>query len=209
MLVIGLMDNTLSEKYRRYVVELRYQQQRWYILWGPDLTTRREPDGLLVNRQGQILIFKEIAIVIRYIRQGNFLPYDAINFKRWAQHYEGAGAYSGSDLDRIDALATSPIQLDQLTKEEAIEIINFINLFGDYAYQRETQDTSLLVLHREHEVRTFFDYVYDNYVWDLPEHIGYHNLNELDYLRFNEEKFREQVRQMLESFMKNTIVWNG
>ncbi len=99
------------------------------------------------------------------------------------------------------------VKLADLSIEEVMEVIHFINLFGDYAYQREAEDAYLLTLHREKEIRTFFDYAYDNYVWDNPKHAGYRSLKELDYLRFDEEAFRKTIRQMLRLFMDNTVVW--
>ena len=116
-------------------------------------------------------------------------------------------AYTYYNLDHVIHAAALPNLLKDMKPKDGIEVVNFINIFNDYAKQVDNED--LLKCYEDKNVSTFFDYVYDNYVWNLPEHRGYHSLNELDYLRFDEEKFREQVQRMLKLFMDNTVVWNG
>lgn len=202
-------SDSVSEKHRKYVYDIKWSKQYFFFAEGADLTIFNQDDKFLIDKDGRILLFKVILSLVNYIKEGNYVAFDQDNFKEWARDYTSEAAYTSYDLDHITDIISHPISLENISQDEIIELLNFINLFGDYAFQREQEDEYFLTLHDQKEVRTFFDFAYDNYVWDNPEHAGFRSLNELDYLRFDEEQFRATIQQMLRTFMDNAVVWEG
>ena len=207
MIQTEVNSDSISEKYRKYVLGMVLNSQLLYGLQGADTTTFNYDDKYLTDEHGAILLFRTISSVVDYIQKDHFLAFDRDNLLGWAQEYRGSLPYSTFNLDRIHSLIKSTISLHSLSQADTIEILMFINLFGDYAYQREQNDPTLLLLHRHREISTFFDFAYDNYVWDDPEHAGYRSLNELDFLRFDEAAFRRTIEQMLTVFTHHMVVW--
>ena len=48
--------NYISEKYRKYLLEIVFEEQKYYTVFGADLSDK-EIDKLLVNADGSILLF--------------------------------------------------------------------------------------------------------------------------------------------------------
>lgn len=196
--------DVISERYRKYAVELCYRKLCVYPLYGADLATQNQDDKLLLDTNGQILTFEDIHQLKQFILSSKSLLFDRGNTILWAKNFAGKQAYSTYNLDYVLSIVEKKISLKKLDKLQTVEIINFINLFGDYAYQ--TRDSTFLTLHQEKNVRTFLGYTYDSYVWDNPKHATYKSLNELDYLRFDPEEFISAIRQMVRMFVDRITV---
>ena len=209
MIETKVNTDPISEKYRKYVLGLTIKDQFFYVLHGSDTTTFNGDDKFLVNSNGMILLFQTIPLLINYIRICQFNTFDSSNTLEWADEYKGKIPYSTIDFDRTFQIVNSPISLHAISQSDTIHVVDFINTFGDYAYQREKDDPTLLLLHRKEEVRTFFDFAYDNYVWDNSEHAGYRSLNEIAFLQFDELKFRKTIQKMLEKLTDSTTVWEN
>lgn len=201
----------ISETYRKYALGITYHKESFYILDGHDMTTKDYEENYMVDQAHRIYAFRSIEQLRSFILTQKPLAFDQERLLLWAKHHKKTEAYSQFNFDEVRRLISGYIKLSELTKEQALEILNLINLFDDYALQRERAkgDRTLVVLRQEKEVDTFFDYAYNNYIWENPEYAGYRSLNELDYLRFDEEKFRENIQEMLKLFVDNTVVWEG
>lgn len=182
-------SDIVSEKYRKYVYKIVKDGLHWYVSERADMDTFNKDDKFLINKTGQILLFKDVASVVAQIKASQSIPFDKLRFKKWAQYYKGTEAYITYNLDTIQRIVSGPISLEDITKEETTELINFINFYSDYAYQREAENPMLLALYREKEIETFHDYAYDNYMWNSLEYSHMKSLNEIDYLQFDEKNF--------------------
>ncbi len=193
------VDN-VSEKYQKYLLAFRRKKTSLNTLYGADVSTKNEDDKFLVDEHGNILTFETPSeLKSRILKNSNLLLFDQENVLAWAKYHEGAQPHSTFDLDHLLSTVDHLVRLPELTKDASIEITNFINLFGDYAYQ--TNDEIFLNCHRKKCVRNFFDFTYDNYVWDSPHNTGFHSLQEIDFLQFDEEDFKKTVERMVSMFV--------
>ena len=191
-----------SEAYQKYITGFFWCGNLWYALWGADFENHEE-DKFLTNENQKILLFDNIGILKKYTSKSNVHSFDSENIRKWSLQHKDNNAYCTFDIDKIKNLANTPFTLSCISREDGMEFTHFINIFGDYANQKNDQE--LLGLHREKDVRTFFDFVYDNFVWEAPEYAGYRSLNEIDYFQFDEERFRNTMQQMIELFMENVV----
>ncbi|WKN42348.1 hypothetical protein [Tunicatimonas pelagia] len=205
---VTVNSDPISDEYRKYVIGICYESTQRYILWATDMSDQNELDKLWLDQQQKILLFDTISQVPQAIISNQYPLFDEKNFLAWANEYSSFCAYTHYNLDKIKLLVCNHVDLDSLSHSEAMTIVDFINLFGDYASQQEEDSPDLLSLHQQKSIRTFYDFAYDNYVWDSPEHSGYRSLNELDYLRFDQQAFRNAIRQMIEQFMVNTVQYH-
>lgn len=157
-----------SEKYRKYLIQVQLDNTPYYLVWGTDMSDREEKDNLLIDQQQRILLFSSLDQVRDWILKPTSPLFDASNLKAWAETLTKLAVDSVYDLDYLTALMTSPLKEEQILKSPDIsnDLINFINLFGDYAYQLENDE--LVNLHRQPSIGLFFDYCYDTYFWTIP-----------------------------------------
>ncbi|GAB3341494.1 hypothetical protein GCM10027299_55750 [Larkinella ripae] len=193
-------EKSLSETHQKYIIQIHLQESIQYIVWGTDLSDSEQQDKLLVNHQQAILLFSRIDQIKEAIAQSTAILFDENNLIPWANSFPDSEVDTVYDLDYLLSLVNSELKQEQILQSPKLthDLIRFINLFGDYAYQVQQQD--LLKLRRKRQIRLFFDYSYDSYFWTLPpDELQRRQKRYIKAFRFT--KFKADMKRMLAVFI--------
>ncbi len=127
--------DAVSEKYRKYIIGIYHEEKSWYVLWGADLSTKDETDKLWLNQHKEILLFDNIEAIRKVVLSHRYRLFDDNNLMQWAKDHASNQAYASYDLDRIKLVITIRNILKNIIPENCMEIVTFVNLFSNYAYQ--------------------------------------------------------------------------
>jgi hypothetical protein len=188
--------DAISEKYRKYTIEVFLGNKYFYLLWGTNLENE-DVDYLLVNESKSILAFLSIPDLVTYVNHANLLI-DPLSTKKWANNYKGDRAYCTYDLLRIKKTLEKGYSLQEIEKEEAMSMVDFFNLFSDYAYQ--TENKFVIDQLEKKDTRLFCDYVYESFFW-----IKTGKEEEIKGMveKINFENFRNEYLQLISLFEKS------
>lgn len=145
-----------SEEYRKYLIELRFKEKRYYTVWGTDMT--EEIDKMLVQDK-KLIVFNSLQDIVGKLERIDSPYTDKENFKAWVRQENLSEVYNTNSLDLLAGL-----QLKTLSdRTDALEIINCINLIQDFSIQVNNPligpffDDPLMV--------SLKDFIYDHYFW--------------------------------------------
>lgn len=200
---IGVL--ALSEKYRKYIVTLKFLNEEYFIIWGTDLN-ENEQDKLLLDENGKIVtILKEELILYNLMKFGTEINYfDKENFLKWQNELKKfSKIFSGNNLSytkyEIDLLIENFIMNNivdfKLSQKIYKEYVDFINLVNDFAIQ--TNDVRLLKLTREKNIRYLWNFSYDNHLFNN----SINNNMCIDKKKFDEIKFKKIFFQIMIYFI--------
>ena len=195
-------NNEVSERYRKYLIQIQVKETFYYLVWGTDMTDPEQQDKLLLDQENQILVFPRIDQLADFITKQSVSLYDEANFLPWAAELTGTDANALYDLDYLHAILTSELKQEQILQNPNLtkELIDFFNLVGDYAYQ--TEDDSIFKPYRKPQLQLFFDYCYDTYFWTIPkEELQQRQSEVLSKFRFN--RFRADMDRLLKVFLSH------
>ncbi len=164
-------EEEINVKYEKWLITFQLDTLVYYSVWGADSTDDGN-DKLWIDDQQRILLTVDPAKSIDIILSKALPTFDAENLMNWAlEHNVNQSSFKDDSLTNFDTLIrkAASIRYDNLQKikpKVASDLINFINLFGDYAYQ--TNEDSLLKIHSNPSVRIFWEFMYDAYFWTIP-----------------------------------------
>jgi hypothetical protein len=156
-------NENVSEKYRKYLLKVTYDNQYYYTISGADLEDE-EKDKLLINSNKQLVLFSEVASLLQAIKKGEYY-FDRDNLQRWEKEFSSSDEpYAQIDLD---ILGSSDIDLTDL--DVLISIHYTIGILTDFSIQIDDK----LMIARLHEsvIGEFNDSVMDYTVWKAKEDI--------------------------------------
>jgi len=154
-------DFSASEKYRKYLIELQFNEVNVYTVWGTDMGDEEE-DKLLVKNE-KLLCFKQLNDVKRNLSPIEHPFLDVENFEKWAVEEEFDQCYNTNDLRLL-----SDFNLDLLNdKSSALEILACINLIQDFSIQ--TKDRLLLPFFDDPVMVGLKDFIYNDHFWKKRE----------------------------------------
>jgi len=195
-----LENRQASDRYQKYLIQLQLDNTAYYLVWGTDLSDREEKDNLLIDSQRRILLFSRVEQIRDWILEPASPLFDAPNLVAWAETLTELTVSGVYDLDYLASLMTSPLKEEQILQSPDItnDLIDFINLFGDYAYQLD--DGELVNLHRQPSVGLFFDYSYDTYFWkSSPDDLQRNH--DLFRRAFQFTEFKDAMNRLLAVFI--------
>ncbi|PUZ19590.1 hypothetical protein GA0116948_12514 [Chitinophaga costaii] len=149
--------NYISEKYRKYLLEVVFEEQKYYTVFGADLSDN-EIDKLLVDTDGNILLFPLPHDLFSSI-QNRTTFFDNDMLKKWAiEAFDFEKPYA---VINLDILSKNTFYLNdvQLLKS----IYGTLGIIEDYAYQ--IGDKSLLALMEKDVLLQFQDSLSDYFIW--------------------------------------------
>jgi len=150
-----------SEKFRKYVIEIKFRGISHFTLWGTDSSGC---DRLLLDLKNRLLTFFSISELVQFIKRDRSLPLGFENAQLWAAEYTPSTPYYSYDIDDIKRIISDPnFDPTKPNAGDAFQMINFLNLFGDYAYQ--TNETKAMSLVENKSIKSFFDLSYNNFFW--------------------------------------------
>lgn len=196
----------ISDKYRKYIVSMKLFNENKYFIWGSDLLEKEE-DKFLLDPKGNIITSPNLHLFLSSLLESNkdvnlFDINNLLNWKKEVQHIltkfkNGYSGYAKYDLDILLKyfIANDKINIHLLSFKILKEYVGFINFVDDFANQ--TNDSKLLKLTHERNLRFLWNYVYDNYIWKNK----LKNENKLiKNAAFNEKNFRKKFIEIFIRF---------
>lgn len=144
-----------SEKYRKYLIELRFKELKGYSVWGTDMEDQ-ETDKLLLKDKKLLLFLNQSQI--REKLNAIEHPYlDEENFRKWS---------AGEDFTEVYAIYEMEIPLnfnfDLLEdKTSSLELLDNLNLIQDFFIQINEN----LDVFQDPLMVDLKDFIYNNYFW--------------------------------------------
>jgi hypothetical protein len=199
-----IYSDDVSETYRKYVIKIKLSNGNcYYSLWATDLNDK-DFDYLLVNATNKILVFSRIVDLLSYIRESGGLI-DEDNTKKWVSMYKNEKAYSTYDLTSLLPFFDETIAIEQYKEENAMELIDFVNLFSDFANQIKSCD--LIELRNNENMDTFIDYLYMVFFWDTPD-ASYELDMKNKIASISLSEVRQLIKKMVYSFENSILIVN-
>lgn len=150
------MEFVDSEKYRKYLINLRSVNFSGFIVWGADMAD--EENDKLFLRNGKILLLTSTKN-IRSELIPNQVFKDEQNFEMWRNSDEVYLANSTVDLTVLTEFSESSLG----SKDIGFNLISCINLIRDYSLQVQHD---LLNAHLDSKViQELFDFLYNEFFW--------------------------------------------
>ncbi|WP_018619221.1 hypothetical protein [Spirosoma luteum] len=198
----------INLKYEKWLIAFKLNTLVYYSAWGADSTDDRN-DKLWIDDQQRILLTEDSTKSIDAIISKALPAFDAENLTNWAlEHKVNKSSFKDSALTNFDNLIRKVdiIRYDNLHKispKVASDVVNFINLFGDYTYQ--TKDDFLLKIHSNPSVRIFWEFMYDAYFWTIPPEELKERQEEL--LRgYDAGQCKEALQEMIRVFISRFFI---
>jgi len=153
----------VSEKYRKYLLKIIYDNQDCYTITGADLEDG-EKDKLLINSNKQLVLFSDVASLLQAIKKGEYY-FDKDNLQKWEKEFSSAEEpYAEIDLD----ILRRP-EIDFTDLDELISIHSTLGILTDFAIQ---VDDKLMIEHLYQPIiEEFKDSVMDFTVWKTTEEL--------------------------------------
>lgn len=200
--------NEVDKKYNKWLVAFRLNTLVYYIAWGADSTDGDE-DKLWIDTSQRIILFEDSTKLFDAIVSKTFPVFDAENLVNWAL---ARRACESSDRDEtlidfddliVRAGVTRYDNLQKFDPEVALHLVNFINLFGDYAIQ--TNDDLLLEIRRNPSVRIFWEFMYDTYFWTIPPE-ELKERQEALLIGYDAGQCRKALQEMIDMFINRLSI---
>lgn len=193
-----IVENEISEKYRKYLISFKILDTEYFSIWGTDIENG-EIDKLVLNSEGDPMLSTDINGLRNFLLDNEQLLFDKKNFIFWLSESKEAEPYTSYNLSLVKEL----IDLDQPFlngdhKEMLIEVFNFLNLFSDLAYQKK--DSEFISIYENKNNQMFIDYVYTIFFWTSSDE----KILEIESVvrqEFNEELFRKHLKELYDYFL--------
>lgn len=197
------------ERFRKFIIRLTINRVSYYALWGCDLSDN-EIDKLLLTNSGKVVLFKNPTVLFEAIKDEKVLTFDSIRTRKWAlnslklkkdiltKFIRDNYSFNVNDLEQYSKIKKR--ELIQQSKNKYNLYINIINLFGDYAYQKESR--VLLKLLKNKNIHLFWEYCYDRTVWRINKE-EFDKLEKLFLKKIDVTDFRKNVKKLKEQFILN------
>lgn len=156
-------EENVSEKYRKYLLKITYDNQYYYTMSGLDLEDE-EKDKLLIDSNKQLVLFSDVARLLKAIRKGEYY-FDRDNLQKWEAAFSSSDEpYAEIDLDILGRPAIDFTDLDVL-----ISIHFALGILTDFAIQVDEK----LMIERLYQpiIEEFKDSVMDFTVWKTTEEL--------------------------------------
>lgn len=160
------MNQSSSEKFRKYIIELIFSDGSYYTVWGTDMSDPEEPDLLLV-RDNKIIVFNSPAILKEKLAMCEDAYFDNSNIQEWLNEEKFFHSYTSYNFELINKI--SPELLKQ--KEESLALLDIINLMEDFYIQ--INNMAILKVLKSPELVILKDFIYDNYLWKRSAELKY------------------------------------
>jgi len=151
----------LSEKYRKYLIQVNYKKLSYYSVFGADLT-KEEIDRLLIDKKGRFVLAYTIPNLVQFIKSCDWHSFDEENFSKWLLHINSGSIYTSFDLDSL-------IFHRERNNKELNDLYNLLGLLDDYSFQ--TEDNSLSHLLSQTEIQEFKDEMADATLWSISKKV--------------------------------------
>ncbi len=148
-------SDKFSEKYRKYVIEIKINNNQLYAIWGTNILNP-DFDYLVTNNSANIICAFSIDDLKAYFINNTLKIIDEENFKKWILTHRKNCPYTTYDLDSIrNTLNKSEFSLKQTSNSRLDEIRRFIILFSDYINQIKNKNFAKILKSAEVDIFLF------------------------------------------------------
>ncbi|WEK20484.1 MAG: hypothetical protein P0Y49_04950 [Candidatus Pedobacter colombiensis] len=184
-----MMENfNVSEKYRKYLIELQFESLNVYTVWGTDMKDD-EIDKLLVKKD-KLIAYKNIDVVTKSLKEVRHPFLDSENFNNWVIEEGFRKVYNVNDFRLLSNFSLHML----IDRSIYLEILNCINLVQDFFTQIE--DGALDSFFETRSIIDLKDFIYNNYFWKKEDtSIKFEDLNGPVVVR--------QVKELYNVFFKH------
>lgn len=184
------MKESISEKYRKYLIRIKIKNQTFYSVWGTDMTSVDEKDFLLV-KDSRICLFENSKLIYSYVKKLEESELiDSQNFSNWINRFTFNKVYASYNIEKMSIKKFEQL----LSKGKVLSIINNINIITDFAQQ--TSNKELLKIRKKRHLKILWNSIYDNFFWSKKEE------NKFEYLL----KSIEDYNILVEKFIENSTI---
>lgn len=182
----------ISEKYRKYLCKVRWQQQDYYVIWGTEMFGETQ-DRFLTDRYKRIMVSRNSQKLFRYVLDNQIDSFaDTENIQSWLAEFAPLDrfrkAYYFHSLDADRALIEKLETRQDLDYTNALKIWNFLWFVADYIYPCERKD--LIKLYESPTVSRFLACMIEGYADHFPKS------------RFSVPKLKANMLLLFEGFEK-------
>jgi len=197
-----IFSDEISEVYRKYIIKIKLSdQQSFFLLWGTNLANE-DMDYLMLDTHNNIIAFTKIKDMLKFLRQSD-LTIDEQSTKRWAHEYRSNKAYVTYNIGAMLGMINDVEDFKTCDRELASAIINFRNLFSDYAYQVDRKD--LLDIHDEVNLNIFIEWVNVSFFWDHPSE-DHETEFEKQLVNLDFNKAKRKIKAMVDRFVETLTI---
>ncbi|MEZ2440736.1 hypothetical protein AB6805_03375 [Chitinophaga sp. RCC_12] len=149
--------NDISEKYCKFLLEIVFAEQKYYTVFGADISDN-DIDKLLVNADGSLLLFSTPVELLSLIKKNNSF-FDNEALQEWAREINGINeSYA---VISFDVLSKDITDLNDL--ELFKSIYHTLGIVEDYS--KQINDERLLALCEQGILVQFVDDLADYFTW--------------------------------------------
>lgn len=152
--------HSISEKYSKYLLEVVFQEQTYYTVFGADKSDQNV-DKLMVNADQHILLFLTPAAVFSTILAGNHF-FDSESMQAWALEGSAILPYTSIDLDVLSKNDFNSADIDFIKS-----VYHVLGIVEDYAIQ--VRNEYLLNLMKKQIYLEFMSEGSDYFAWEDSE----------------------------------------
>ena len=153
--IIEMKKIEISEKYRKYLIQIKLHDNSYYTVWGTDMNDN-ENDKMLV-KNNKLVLFYKIGTLKKKLFEYKGIFSDENNFENWIGEESFEESYSTTDLTCLCTFS----ELDLKNNKVASDIIDSLNIILDFYIQIKKNKRvfcSKLLL-------DFKDNLYNNHCW--------------------------------------------
>lgn len=148
--------NYISEKYRKYLLEVIFEKQRYYTVFGADLSDN-ELDKLLIDKDKKLILYSSYEDLLTIIRTTTYF-FDTKTLQEWAKDIEGIKSpYATISLDVLS------ISIDFEDVNLVKSVYDTLGIIEDYANQ--VNDEGLFQFLQMDTLVQFKNEVSDYFIW--------------------------------------------
>lgn len=151
----------ISEKYKKYLVEIKLNSKKKLFVSGQNISKDYD-DFLLLDIHGKILTFSNLDQIKKFILEDSDLP-DKDNLHNWVREFKSQKPYITYDIDKIFQNIKISTGFKELSKDALSQIVDLINIIGDYAYQVNHKE--LILLFEDKSIDLFKELFMDIFIW--------------------------------------------
>ncbi len=178
----------LSEEFRKYLISIEFEGKSYYTVSGADLSDN-EDDKILINSSQEIIAFKEIESLVKYVDNSKYI-FDQENLRKWTRYLsKSSQPYTNISFDILSNIS----DLENYTDIRSVYVS--LGFLMDYAIQ--TNDDEMLNILNSVELSSFKDSSADFFLWKGTDEFT---------LEINKAKLLLLLRQLFQRIKVKIII---
>ncbi len=158
----------ISEKYRKYLIEIVLCKKTYYTISGIDASI--SDDDVYLSDKSNVLLFQNVDLLKEYILNPlNKYIFDRDNLVNWVKENSTFVPYAHFNFDKISNISYESLKdVNNIDlKEELLSIFYFVNFLKDLKYQFSNKKLEKIL--DSNAINKFSKYCYNKYIFMKEE----------------------------------------